>query len=318
LSVDSAQIAGIRAFNRFYTRQIGLLEEGMLKSNFSLTEVRVLYELAHRENVTASDLKRDLGLDEGYLSRLLKKFESAGMLERSSSPRDGRQSHLSLSDDGRKIFEPLNQSSQAQVEQLLVPLSEGKRQKLVAAMQTIQELLQSDSPARVPYLLRPPQLGDVSWIVHRQSVLYGEENGWDDSYEALVSEVAGAFLRDFNAQKERCWIAERDGEIVGSVFVVQQSASVAKLRLLYVEPTARGLGIGTKLVDECIRFAQSRSYKTLVLWTTDTQTSARKIYEAAGFKLVKEEPQRLFGAKLTAQTWELPLAKRPAPAKPIA
>ncbi|MDR3617695.1 MAG: bifunctional helix-turn-helix transcriptional regulator/GNAT family N-acetyltransferase [Candidatus Obscuribacterales bacterium] len=309
MPLDAKKISAIRAFNRFYTRQIGLLDEGLLKSKFSLTEVRVLYELAQRDNLAAADLKRDLGLDEGYLSRLLKKLENGGMVQRTTSQKDGRQSLLSLTDEGRAVFEPLEQSSQAQVKQLIAPLSKTERQRLVSAMRTIQELLEAKPQPKVPYLLRPPHLGDVSWIVHRQSVLYGEEQGWNDNYEALVSEIAGAFMRNFNADKERCWIAEREGEIVGSVFVVHQSDDVAKLRLLYVEPCARGLGIGAKLVDECIRFARGKGYKTMTLWTTNAQASARKIYEAVGFKLVKSEPDQSFGKELMGQTWELSLTK---------
>jgi DNA-binding MarR family transcriptional regulator/N-acetylglutamate synthase-like GNAT family acetyltransferase len=302
---DADQVAQVRRFNRFYTRQIGLLEEGLLKSEFSLTEVRILYELAHQEGLRAVDITRQLGLDTGYLSRILKKFEAAGLLERSQSEIDARESILALTDNGRRTFEPLNRASQEHVAGMLAELSPGKRARLVQAMATIERLLGGADEPRVPYVLRPPQSGDVGWIVHRQGVLYAQEYGWDETFEALVAEIAGAFVRTFDEKRERCWIAEREGEVAGSVFLVRDSDEVAKLRLLYVEPAARGLGIGSRLVDECIRFAGSRGYRKITLWTNDVLVSARRIYEAAGFRLVKEEPHRSFGKDLVGQYWEL-------------
>jgi DNA-binding MarR family transcriptional regulator/GNAT superfamily N-acetyltransferase len=302
-----AQIAAVRAFNRFYTRQIGLLEEGLYRSEFSLTEVRVLYELAHRDGLTASELVRYLNLDPGYLSRLLKKFEARGLVTRAPSEADARQSVLALTPAGRDAFAPLNRASHDEIAAMLGHLGADEREALVKAMQTVRRLLGGAPGPRVPYILRPPRPGDLGWVVHRQAVLYATEYGWDGTFEALVAEIAAAFVKNFDPKRERCWIAEREGEIVGSVFVVRQSDEVAKLRLLYVEPSARGLGIGRRLVEECIGFARSRGYRTLTLWTNDILVSARRIYEAAGFRLVGEERHHSFGKDLVGQNWELAL-----------
>lgn len=301
------QIAAVRAFSRFYTRQIGLLEEGLYRSEFSLTEVRVLYELAHRDGLTASDLVRDLSLDAGYLSRLLKKFEARGLLSRTASAQDARQAVLALTAAGREAFAPLNQASHDQIAAMLDRLSPQEREKLVRAMGQVRRLLGNAPEPEEPYILRPPRPGDMGWIVHRQAVLYTAEYGWDETFEALVAEIAANFVKTFDPAWERCWIAERDGETVGSVFVVRQSNEVAKLRLLYVEPSARGLGIGRRLVEECIRFAKDKGYRTLTLWTNDVLVSARRIYEAAGFRLVEEERHRSFGKDLVGQNWNLDL-----------
>lgn len=306
-SVASEQIDAVRGFNRFYTRQIGLLEEGLLKSEFSLTEVRVLYELAHREYLTATQLRRDLGLDAGYLSRLLKKFETLGFLMRKPSAADARQSELALTPAGRNAFQPLDQASHDQIAAMLAPLAASERETLVKAMQRIQRLLGDSSPPAVPYLLRPLQPGDIGWIIHRQAVLYAQEYGWDETYEALIAEILGQFVNHFDPRHERAWIAEREGEIVGSVFAVRQSDDVAKLRLLYVEPSARGLGIGKRLVEECIHFARAKGYRRLTLWTNDVLVSARRIYQAAGFRLAKEESHHSFGKDLVGQHWDLEL-----------
>ncbi|WP_163267867.1 bifunctional helix-turn-helix transcriptional regulator/GNAT family N-acetyltransferase [Chelativorans alearense] len=301
------QIAAMRRFNRFYTRQIGVLEEGMYKSEFSLTEARVLFELAHRERLTASVLGNDLGLDAGYLSRMLKKFERRGLLKRQPSADDGRQSHLALTEEGRQAFEPLDRAARDLVEALLAPLPAADRETLTAAMRTVERLLGAAAERQVPYTLRPLRVGDIGWIVHRQGLLYHQEYGWDESYEALVAEILSAFVTDFDPRFEASWIAERDGGIVGSVFLVRASEETAKLRLLYVEPAARGLGLGRRLVDECIAFARARGYKRLTLWTNDILVSARRIYQAAGFRLEKEEPHHSFGKDLVGQTWTLDL-----------
>lgn len=301
------RIDAVRAFNRFYTRQIGLLEEGLLKSDFSLTEARVLYELAHRDGLTATDLGRDLGLDAGYLSRLLKKFEERDLVERATIEADARRSSIALTKAGRQAFAPLNQGSHEQVAALLERLSAAEQDRLVRAMQTVQRLLGGSAEPKVPYMLRSLQVGDIGWIIHRQGLLYAQEYGWDQTYEALVAEILGAFVKSFDPKWERSWIAEREGEVVGSVFVVHQSDAVAKLRLLYVEPSARGLGIGRRLVEECIGFARTKGYRTLTLWTNDVLTSARRIYEAAGFKLTDEERHHSFGKDLVGQNWNLGL-----------
>lgn len=301
------QIEKVRSFNRFYTRQIGLLNEGLLESAFSLTEARVLYELAHRDPVTAADLGRELGLDAGYLSRLLKRFDAKGLLRRSPSKDDRRQFLLSLTEKGLAAFAPLNQASAIQVAAMLSELSSGEREQLVQSMATVERLIGDGSRSDPPYSLRPHRIGDIGWIAHRQGLLYAWEYGWDETFEALVAEIAAVFVKNFDPQWERCWIAERHGEIIGSVFLVRASDQVAKLRLLYVEPSARGLGLGRRLVDECISFAKAKGYKTLTLWTNDVLVAACSIYRAAGFTLVKEEGHHSFGKDLVGQTWDLAL-----------
>ncbi|MEZ2330066.1 GNAT family N-acetyltransferase [Mesorhizobium sp. RCC_202] len=301
------RIDAVRAFNRFYTRQIGLLDEGLLKSPFSLTEARVLYELAHRDGLVASDLVRDLGLDPGYVSRLLKKFEERGLVERAATEADARRASIALTPAGRNAFAPLNKDSHDQVATLLDKLAPGDQDRLVKAMRTVEDLLGERAEPKVPYILRSLQVGDIGWITRRQGMLYTEDYGWDGTYEALVAEILGDFVKKFDPDWERAWIAEREGEIVGSVFIVRKSPEVAKLRLLYVEPSARGLGIGARLVDECIAFSRAKGYKTLTLWTNDILGSARRIYQAAGFKLVDEEKHHSFGKDLVGQTWDLGL-----------
>ena len=306
-TVPDADVSAVRAFNRFYTRQIGLLNEGLLRSEFSLTETRVLYELAHRDHLTASDLIRDLGLDAGYLSRILKKYERRGYLERSPSADDARQSILELTPAGREAFEPLNEASHTEVAAMLSQLSPDLRGELLASMDTVRNLMGETTEAKVPYIIRPHQPGDIGWIIHRQGLLYHEEYGWDETFEALVAEIAASFVMNFDPKLERCWIAEREGQVVGSVFVVKKTPDTAQLRLLYVDPGARGLGIGGRLVEECIRFARAHGYKTLTLWTNDILTSARRIYESLGFRLVAEEPHHSFGKDLVGQNWDLDL-----------
>ncbi len=297
----------VRSFNRFYTRQIGLLHKGYLDSPFSLTEVRVLYELAHRATSTAAALSKDLGVDAGYLSRILLHFEKRGLIARKPSRSDARQSHLSLTPKGRKAFAPLEARAHAEIAGFLSKLPAGDQRRLLDAMRTIEKLLGAPVESKTPYLLRPHQPGDMGWIIHRHGALYAQEYGWDERFEALVAEIAAHFIQHFDPKVERCWIAEKDGAIAGSVFLVRKSARVAKLRLLLVEPSARGLGIGGRLVDECIRFARQVGYKTITLWTQKNLVAATHIYQKAGFHLVHEAPHHSFGDDLVAQTWELTL-----------
>jgi DNA-binding MarR family transcriptional regulator/GNAT superfamily N-acetyltransferase len=301
------RVATVRRFNRFYNRQIGVLHEGLLGSPFSLTEGRVLYELAHRDSPTATQLARDLDLDPGYLSRILRDFEQRGLLARTPSEVDGRQSLLSLTPRGREAFAPLNVRSREEIGTMLGPLSSTDQARLIEAMQTIETLLGTRPKPLAPYILRPPRPGDMGWVVHRHGLLYAQEYGWDETFEALVAGIVAGFVRDHDPKRERCWIAERDGQNVGSVFLVKQSESVAQLRLLIVEPGARGHGIGGRLTSECVRFARSLGYRKITLWTNNVLVAARRIYEQAGFRLVREEPHRSFGHDLIGETWELDL-----------
>jgi DNA-binding MarR family transcriptional regulator/N-acetylglutamate synthase-like GNAT family acetyltransferase len=302
----------VRRFNRFYTRQIGLLGQGYLDSPFTLAEVRVLYELAHRDSAhrdspMATEIAKALGLDAGYLSRMLAGFRKRGFLARKASEQDGRQSHLSLTAKGRAAFGALEARSQAGVSKMIGRLSPAERNLLTGAMATIEKLLGEPVESKSPYLLRAHQPGDMGWVIHRHGVLYADEYGFDERFEALVAQIAAEFIQKFDAKRERCWIAERDGAIVGSVFLVKKTDRVAQLRLLLVEPSARGLGIGGRLVAECIRFARQAGYRKITLWTQSTLDAARHIYRKAGFRVVKRERHESFGHKLVGETWELSL-----------
>ena len=301
------EVAAVRHFNRFYTQKIGLLNRHFLQSPFSLTEGRVLYELAHHGETTASELAADLGLDSGYLSRILQDFQKRRFIVRKPSQDDGRKSLLRLTDKGERAFASINSASQRDIDGMLGALSPPEQSRVLGAMHTIQGLLGAPTEHGGAYLLRAHQPGDMGWVVHRHGVLYAQEYGWDERFEALVAEIVAKFIQNFDLKRERCWIAEKDGEIVGSVFLVRKSARVAQLRLLLVEPKARGLGIGKRLVDECIRFARLAGYAKMTLWTNDVLHAARHIYEAQGFRLVREERHHNFGKKLVAQTWDLKL-----------
>jgi DNA-binding MarR family transcriptional regulator/GNAT superfamily N-acetyltransferase len=303
-------VAKVRQFNRFYTRLVGALDEGHLHSSFSLAETRVLYEIAHGQSPTATDLARDLRLDPGYLSRILRGFERRELVERVRSPSDGRRTHLELTSKGRSTFAELNTRATQAVAAVLAPLADRQQGQLLDSMRTIESLLgDCTTEPQAPFVLRPHRPGDMGWVVHRQAVLYAQEYGWDETYEALISRIVADFVDRFDPKRERCWIAERDREIVGSVFLIKhpERAGVAQLRLLYVERTARGLGIGRRLVHECTQFARQTGYKTITLWTNSVLTSARKIYEAEGYQLVSERPHHSFGHDLVGQTWELEL-----------
>jgi DNA-binding MarR family transcriptional regulator/N-acetylglutamate synthase-like GNAT family acetyltransferase len=305
--VDRRQVDSVRRFNRFYTRQLGLLDKGYLSSNWTLAEVRVLYELARKRHVTAAEIAEELQLDVAYLSRILAKFEKDRLVKRTVSNADARQRHLSLTAKGHSAFEPLDRSAAKKVMKMLTPLSDTERITLVDAMRRIEELLGCKSTAPSSYTLRALQIGDLGWIIHRQALLYAQEYGWDISYEALVADILGGFAKDFDQSKSAAWIAESSGQVVGSVFLVPDAGRVAKLRLLYVEPSARGMGLGRRLVEECITGARSRGYQTLTLWTNSVLAAARRIYEAVGFELRKEERHHSFGKDLVGQTWELTL-----------
>lgn len=301
------RVQAVRQFSRFYTRQLGVLNEKLLDSKFSITEVRVLFELAHRSECTAREVGQDLGLDAGYLSRILNRFSRAKLITRERSKLDARNIQLRLTARGRSVFQTLDHQASAQVSEMLNRLSQPVQEKLIWSLRRAEELFAGINPANEAVVLRSHRPGDIGWVIHRHGALYAEEYGWDESFEALVAEVAAQFIRNFDPNRERCWIAELDGDVVGSIFLVKYMEEIAKLRLLLVEPHARGLGIGRKLVRECIGFARQSRYKKVTLWTQSCLLAARKLYRDAGFKLVKEEPQCAFGADLVSEIWELEL-----------
>jgi DNA-binding MarR family transcriptional regulator/N-acetylglutamate synthase-like GNAT family acetyltransferase len=301
------RVGDVRRFNRFWTRRIGVLREGYLESPFSLTEVRVLYELAHCEETTAGEIGEELGLDAGYLSRVLRRFEKDGLIRKRPSEADGRRRLLWLTERGRDAFALLDETSRNDIAAMLESLSIGGQERLVGAMRTIEGLLVARPGPEVPYILRPHWPGDMGWVVHRHGVLYAREYGWDERFESLVAEIVAKFIQRYDPKQERCWIAEREGGIVGCVFLVRESEEIAKLRLLLVEPDARGLGIGSRLVEECIRLARQAGYQKITLWTNDVLVAASRIYRGFGFRLVHEEAHHSFGHDLVGQTWELKL-----------
>lgn len=306
----SAEVEAIRSFNRFYTRKIGVLREGLLSSSFSLTQVRVLYELAQQRHSTASQLCQALGLDAGYLSRILRGFASQKLVEKTTSAKDGRQSLLQLSLAGRQIFDKLNTQQNEEVITLLQALSPAQQKQLVTSLRTAQQLLQRNTSAanHKSLFLRSYQPGDLGWVVHRHGALYSKEEHYDERFEGLVAKIIADFVENFDPQRERCWIAEKDGEIAGFVFLVKKSEAVCKLRLLLVEPWARGLGIGGRLISECVRFARQAGFKKMMLWTQSDLLPARRLYKKAKFRLVGSEPHNSWGRKnLVSETWELQL-----------
>jgi len=301
------RVEAIRRFNRFYTRKIGVLQEGFLGSAYSLTQGRVLYELAHREKPTAAVVGTELGLDAGYVSRILRGFKKDGLIRAERSQADGRETLLSLTARGQEVIATLDRRSNEDVSARLRGVSEADQRRLVAAMAEVESVLAPRAVASEPYILRPHQPGDMGWVVSRQGLLYAQEYGWDEQYEALAAKIAANFIEKFDSRRERCWIAERKGETVGAVFLVKHSQTVAKLRLLHVDASARGLGIGKRLVDECVRFARRVGYKKITLWTQSILFAARHIYKQAGFRCVGKKRHRSFGHDLVAETWELKL-----------
>jgi DNA-binding MarR family transcriptional regulator/GNAT superfamily N-acetyltransferase len=300
-------VAAIRAFNRFYTRKLGVLDQHLGKSPFSLSEARVLYELAHRDDLAAKEIGIELGLDPGYLSRIVQSFDEQGLISRKPLASDRRQVRLSLTAKGRQTFAKLNLGSQNEVSAMLARLAPGDGGRLTQAMATIQNMLEPRPGVRAPFLLRSHRVGDMGWVISRQSIAYAEEYGWDTGYEALVAEICAEFIRNYDPGREHCWIAEAGGEPLGSVFLVKASDDVARLRLLLVEKKARGLGVGRALVEQCIRFAREKRYTRMTLWTQSILTAARGIYQSAGFRCVKEEKHHSFGVDLVGETWELEL-----------
>ena len=304
---SDAQISAVRAFNRFYTRKLGVLDQQLLKSPFSLSEARVLYELAQRGDAAAKQIGIELGLDPGYLSRIIQKFDEDELITRKALASDRRQYQLGLTAKGRQAFARLERSSQDDVASMLAALPPGGAARLTEAMSAIERLLGApDTPPR-PAILRDPRPGDMGWVVQSHGALYAREYGFDSSFEALVAEISAKFLASFDASRERCWIADLDGVPVGSVFLVRQSDDVAKLRLLLVDPAGRGQGLGRRLVGECTSFAKTCGYRKITLWTQSILLAARKIYQDAGFVRVASEPHRGFGQSLVGETWELEL-----------
>jgi DNA-binding MarR family transcriptional regulator/GNAT superfamily N-acetyltransferase len=301
------QIAAVRAFNRFYTRKLGVLDQHLMNSPFSLSEARVLYELAHRDDLSAKEIGAELGLDAGYLSRIVQNFDESGLITRKPLTSDRRQYRLALTAKGRQAFAKLDRSSHDEVGAMLAALPRGAGGQLIGAMGTIERLLGYSQAPSPPAILRDPRPGDMGWVVQSHGALYASEYGFDSSFEGLVAEIAAKFLVSFDASRERCWIADIDGVQVGSVFLVRHSDDVAKLRLLLVDPAGRGQGLGHRLVAECIGLAKACGYRKITLWTQSILVAARRIYQDAGFVLVASEPHRSFGQTLVGETWELEL-----------
>ena len=303
-----SHVDSVRRFNRFYTKQIGVLSEGLLDSSFSLSEVRVLYEIAHRDRPTAAELAQDLQMDRGYLSRMLQRFVKARLVSRETSRDDARESHLSLTAKGSKTFATLNDRSHNEIATLLRRVPRADQRRLVDSMSAIESILSPSEPEKPTIVIRTHQPGDLGWIVHRHGALYAEEYGYDEKFEGLVAKIVGEFLEHFDAKRERCWMAEKDGEIVGAVMLVKKTATIAKLRLLFVEPSARGFGVGGRLIEECVRFARQAGYRKITLWTQSELGAARHLYEKAGFELVKKQPHKSWSRNdLVSEVWDLKL-----------
>jgi DNA-binding MarR family transcriptional regulator/GNAT superfamily N-acetyltransferase len=302
-----ADIAAFRRFTRMYTRYIGTLNEGIHRSPYPLPEARVIYELATRTAPQAKSIAADLGMDPGYLSRMLRKFERAGLLKRKTAAHDARSAELALTAKGAQVFKRLNSGSEIQAQGILQALSPAAQKQLIDSMRTIEEILINTGQQHPPFILRPHRVGDMGWIVHREGLGYAQQFGWDATFEALVARITADFLTNFDAARERCWIAEVNGQNAGHIFLVKhpERPHTAKLRLLFVEPSARGLGLGEALVSECVQFARTVGYRQITLWTQSILSAAHHLYRKAGFRLVKEEPHKSFGQDLVGQEWEL-------------
>jgi|SRR6185437_7783215 DNA-binding MarR family transcriptional regulator/GNAT superfamily N-acetyltransferase len=309
--IPEDRVAAVRRFSRYYTNVLGLLQEGLLDTEFSLTEARVIFELADAGQADAASLRRRLDIDPGYLSRLLARLDKAGLISRQRDPGDGRRQVIELTADGRKAAATLGERSDRQVREILAGLPESAQRRLTGAMAAIEDILGGGRPAGrgqpAAYLLRPPGPGDLGWMVKAHGEFYAHEYGWDPSFEALVARIVADYAGNHDPRRESAWIAEVDGEPMGCILCVRQDDDTAKLRILLVDPAARGLGIGARLVTECVAFARRAGYRRMVLWTNDVLAAARHIYERAGFRLIEEEPQRIFGHDLVSQTWQLDL-----------
>jgi DNA-binding MarR family transcriptional regulator/GNAT superfamily N-acetyltransferase len=305
-TTPASHISAVRSFNRFYTKQIGILHTGYLQTPFSLAEVRVLYEIGNRDQPTATLIAEQLALDPGYLSRILTKLAKLRIIDRKPG-KDARQSRLSLTGQGRSAFRSLDALANREVAAMLSPLPVQDQARMIHSMQAVQSLLNPQPEPKTAYLLRPHQPGDIGWIIHRHGALYAQEYGWDERFEAEVAVIAALFIHYFDPKHERCWIAEKDGEIVGSIFLVRKSATVGQLRLFLVEPSARGLGIGNRLVSECVRLARQVGYRKITLWTQANLYAARHLFKKHGFQCVHRERQTSYGFRLTFETWELNL-----------
>ena len=303
----NSQIAAVRAFNRFYTHKLGVLDQHLMKSPYSLSEARVLYELAHRDEPSAKEIGTELGLDAGYLSRIVQSFDEGGLIIRKPLASDRRQYRLALTAKGRQTFAKLERSSQDEVGAMLAALDDHQRAAIVSAMKTIEQTLERPTEKPAAFLMRSHRPGDIGWVISSQAKAYAEEYGWDISYEALVAEICAQFIKNYDPAREHCWIAEADGKPFGSVFLVRASDELAKLRLLLVEKEARGLGVGRALVEQCVRSAREKGYKKMTLWTQSILVAARGIYQRVGFQRVAEEKHHSFGVDLTGETWELQL-----------
>ena len=301
------RIAAVRRFNRFYTQQLGVLRDGWLGSSFTLTQARVLYEIRERSEATATDIARELGLDAGYLSRILRGFHRRGLIRKQVSADDARQTRLSITAAGRKAFAPLEARTNRDVSAVLARLAGPAQAELVAAMHTVETLTAASPKAEPEVILREPRPGDFGWIVARHAVLYAQEYGWAEEFEGVCARIVADFIANFDAQRERCWIAEIDGRAVGCVMLVKETETMARLRLLLVEPQARGLGIGKRLTDECVRFAKACGYRRITLWTHSVLTAARHVYRQAGFRLTSSEKRRSFGRQVVSEHWDLEL-----------
>jgi DNA-binding MarR family transcriptional regulator/ribosomal protein S18 acetylase RimI-like enzyme len=304
---QAQRVAAVRRFNRFYTQKLGVLQHDWLGSSFSLTQARVLYEIKQRDRVTASDIADDLGLDAGYLSRILRGFHKSGLIRKEVSPDDGRQSLLSMTARGRKAYDPLETRTEQQVGASLGRLTAPEQDHLVAAMRAIETMMATGPRAERDIALRQPRPGDLGWVVARHAELYAREYGWAENFEGLCAQIVADFVAKHDPGRERCWIAEMDGRNVGSVFLVKDSETVARLRLLLVDPVARGRGLGSRLTDECIRFARRHRYQRVTLWTHQVLTAARHVYERAGFRLTSSEARRSFGQDVVSEHWDLVL-----------